>query len=98
MEQAALYQAVGENIRRLRTARGLKQGDLAGLVGLSRASVTNVELGRQRLLVDQLFRFAEVLGCPPAALLPRAERSATAAEKPVSPELSAWLDDIAAGR
>ncbi len=58
--------------RRIRAAREgkLTQAALGASVGLSRTAITNIECGRQRLLVDQLVEIAAAIGIPPAELLP----------------------------
>jgi transcriptional regulator with XRE-family HTH domain len=70
MDRSSIYEVLGGNIRRERAGRDLNQSELAELVGLSRTSITNVELGRQALSVHQLFDFATALGVLPAQLLP----------------------------
>jgi transcriptional regulator with XRE-family HTH domain len=60
---------VGMRIRRIREMLGITQDDLAKRVGLKRVSVTNTEMGRQRLLLDGVERYAEALGTTPKALL-----------------------------
>lgn len=65
----ACHVAVGARIRIVREALGLSQGDLAKRVGLARASVTNIEIGRQRLLLDGVEEFARALGTTPKHLL-----------------------------
>lgn len=39
---------LGENLKRLRKARGITQADLADAVGYSRTSITNIEKGLQQ--------------------------------------------------
>lgn len=58
--------------RRIRAAREgkLTQAELGASVGLSRTAITNIECGRQRLLVDQLVGIARAVGVQPADLLP----------------------------
>ena len=58
--------------RRIRSAREgkLTQAALGTLVGLSRTAITNIECGRQRLLVNQLVEIAGAVGVPAAELLP----------------------------
>lgn len=48
----------------------MKQEDLARRVGLSRSSITNIELGKQRLLLDHLFALAGALNIEPTQLIP----------------------------
>lgn len=95
MERSAIYEALGEKIRSERRRRGLKQGQLATLVGMSRSSITNVELGRQSLLVDQLYRIADALETKPEQLLPDFGRAQSSKAAPaVPPALSAWIRDL----
>lgn len=65
----ACHAMVGMRIRAIREMLGISQGDLAQRVGLKRVSVTNTEIGRQRLLLDGVERYAKALGTTPKALL-----------------------------
>ena len=65
----ACHISVGIRIRMIRETLGLSQGDLAKRVGLQRVSVTNIEVGRHRLLLDGIERFATALGTTPKHLL-----------------------------
>jgi transcriptional regulator with XRE-family HTH domain len=65
----AIYQQLGKVLRARREGLRLTQDDIARAVGLSRTSVTNIELGRQALLVHQLHKFAEALNADPRDLL-----------------------------
>jgi len=49
----------------------MTQGRLGASIGLSRTSITNIEKGRQKLLIDTLWVIARVLGVPGHELLPR---------------------------
>jgi transcriptional regulator with XRE-family HTH domain len=64
-----IYAKLGKNIRARRERVGLTQDKLAGLVGLSRTSITNVERGRQQMLVHQLLDFAKALKTDSVELL-----------------------------
>lgn len=64
------YREVGERIRKARRARGLTQAALATLVSLTRTSITNVEKGRQKILLHTLADLARALHVEYAALLP----------------------------
>lgn len=70
MKPERLYVEFGRLVRAYRRQLGLTQDDLAERVGLSRTSITNVEQGRQKVLLHQVFLLAESLGVSPDALLP----------------------------
>lgn len=57
-----LYAAVGFRITRIRKARGLTQEAVALTVGLTRTSIVNAEVGRQRLPLHTLLAVAQALG------------------------------------
>lgn len=65
-----LYTAIGIRIRQERERRDLTQEELAGRSGIGRTSLTNIEAGRQRLLVHQLWRIARALSVQPRGLFP----------------------------
>jgi transcriptional regulator with XRE-family HTH domain len=65
----ACHVAVGARVRMIRETLGLSQDDLAKRVGMERTSVTNVEIGRQRLLLQTVERFARALGTTPKHLM-----------------------------
>lgn len=72
-----LYDYIGARIRSERAGTGLSQGELGRRVGLTRTSISNIELGRQKIQIHTLYDIATVLGVPPAALLPpQPDRSA----------------------
>jgi transcriptional regulator with XRE-family HTH domain len=70
MAPDAFYVEFGKLVRGYRSRLKLTQDDLADRVGLSRTSITNIEQGRQKVLLHQLFVLAESLGVTPDALLP----------------------------
>ena len=63
------YAAIGARIRMIRETLGLDQSEVSKRVGLNRTSVTNIELGRQRILMGDVERFASALGTSPKNLL-----------------------------
>jgi transcriptional regulator with XRE-family HTH domain len=91
-----IYTVLGAAIRQQRESVGMTQDALASKVSISRTSVTNIERGRQSLLVHQLLKFSTALGVPPDALLPPAEPVDPTAEQFDMPdefqELLARLD------
>lgn len=68
---ADFYRELGARIASARKNKGnLTQAQLARAVGLSRTSITNVEKGRQSVLVHTLVEIARVLRADPRDLLP----------------------------
>lgn len=65
----SLYGEVGQRIRAARKAIGMSQELLALSIGVSRASVANIEAGRQGLLLRVLVSIAAALGIEPCMLL-----------------------------
>jgi len=65
-----LYLRLGRRIRAAREDAGLTQAELAASISLSRTSVTNIERGRQQILLHTLYDIASALGIDAANLLP----------------------------
>lgn len=59
----------GERVRQIREARGLTQAVLAETIGKTRASITNMEAGRQQPTLSTLVDLARALGVPTGVLL-----------------------------
>ena len=62
MDENALYELIGRKIRERRIAKesSLSQDKLAELLNMSRASIVNIEAGRQRPPVHILWKIAEI--------------------------------------
>lgn len=58
-----LYRLLGQNVARLRNDSGRTQAEIAAQIGLTRASLANIETGRQKVLMHHVFRLANALGC-----------------------------------
>ena len=56
-----LYRRLGQAVSDRRRELGLTQSTVADKLGLSRASIANLENGRQRIMVHQLFALVNVL-------------------------------------
>lgn len=54
---------LGQNVRRLRTQKGLTQRELAQQVGVHRVTITRIENGQEGADLDTLERMVEVFGC-----------------------------------
>lgn len=89
---------LGANIRILRDGV-MTQKALANRVGLSRTSITNIECGRQGLLVHQLVDIADALDVPVAKLIPSKNQDANAdvadtREAAEMPTVLNWVDEV----
>lgn len=63
MSEESLYKSFGHAVAARRTAQKLTQLELGERVGLSRASIANIESGRQNVLLHQVYRLASALSC-----------------------------------
>lgn len=70
-----MYGAIGESIANRRKELGISQASLAQAVGLTRTSISNIEQGRQRMLIHTLLDFALALKVKPADLLPENQKA-----------------------
>lgn len=66
-----LYRVFGSRLRELRERRSVTQEELARRVELSRTSITNIERGRQRVMLHQVVELAEALEAKPEELMPK---------------------------
>lgn len=66
----AIYRVFGRKLREIRVSKRIPQQELATLSGLTRASVANIESGRQRVLLHQAVQFAEALKVDLAEIVP----------------------------
>lgn len=90
------------NLRRLRTAKGLSQGDLADAAQLSRVGYRNIESGGSAPRVDSLMRLASALGVRLEELLApvrtlhgvrfRAQKKMTTRGELLA-DVARWIDD-----
>ena len=70
-----LTPVVGENLRRLRTQRGLSLEKLAQQSGVSRAMLGQIELGQSAPTINVLWKIAAGLGVTFSALITAQQRS-----------------------
>tara|TARA_B100000282_G_scaffold58774_1_gene39003 strand:- start:4887 stop:5174 length:288 start_codon:yes stop_codon:yes gene_type:complete len=82
---------LGANLKKRRDDLGFSQKSFGEKVGLSRASIANVERGEQAVNVEQLYKFADALRISPAELLPKSDDSSLR-EFPKQTRL--WIDSV----
>jgi transcriptional regulator with XRE-family HTH domain len=70
VDAQSLNQEVGQRIRQVREKRGLQQAQLGAHLGLTRAAVSNMELGRHAIMLVHIYNIALFLGVPVRKLLP----------------------------
>lgn len=70
VQQQELYSTLGERIKDARTKIGMSQEVLGDQLGLTKASIANIEKGRQRPMVHTLLEVAKVFRIQPIDLLP----------------------------
>jgi transcriptional regulator with XRE-family HTH domain len=69
-----LRRILAGNVRRLRSARGMNQEELADAAVLSQAQVSSIESAKVNIRLDSLQRLATALGVRPAELLDDGKR------------------------
>lgn len=101
--QKRLYEFIGRRIRHFREEADLKQGELAARVQLSRASITNIELGRQRLSIHQAYQLAEALNVDASEIFPPKAAINCSATRPavsirgLSSKANLWVSRVISG-
>jgi transcriptional regulator with XRE-family HTH domain len=61
MGTADIYPLIGDAIKHRRKLLSLTQDKLASALHISRASLANIEAGRQKILIHHLYAFADAL-------------------------------------
>ncbi len=54
----------GKNLKRIRTEKGITQGDIVRSIGISRSSVSNIENGRTNPTLATIAKLAKALSVP----------------------------------
>lgn len=94
-----LYSFVGKRIRTVREEKGMSQEELAKLLSLGRTSITNIERGKQRILLHSLYEIAAVLGTEVKELIPagsdlKSDSIAVAGMDPLTNKEKSWLEKV----
>lgn len=69
-EVHSLYLNLGQNIRKARISKGYNQDTFAQMLKLSRASIVNIEKGRQRPTIHFLYDVSKITNIALTDLLP----------------------------
>jgi transcriptional regulator with XRE-family HTH domain len=85
MKVEPVYHSIGAIIRSKRRQLEWSQEKLAQHVRISRATLANIETGRQRILVHQVYIFATALGARPDEFLPSLAAGAPATARMLLP-------------
>jgi transcriptional regulator with XRE-family HTH domain len=101
MQEMLIYSMLGEAVAIRRKAMRLTQAELSERMGLSRASIANIEAGRQKVLLDQVYTLVECLGLNSITeLLPQARpalvletKSVPLSRDDISDKQKAQIDD-----
>ena len=55
-------QRLGKNLKRIRTEKGISQGDIVRSMGMDRAFVSNIENGKTNPTLATIAKFAKAIG------------------------------------
>ena len=69
------YTELGNSIKKFRLISGVKQEYLAYLLNLSRASIVNIEKGRQRPSIHLLLEISKILNVEVISFLPQVKKN-----------------------
>src|SRR5271154_4481386 len=61
MADLEIYRIIGASLAARGKKMRLKQAEVADMIGLTRASLANIESGRQKLMLHQVYRLAKAL-------------------------------------
>jgi len=60
---------LGANIKKIRTQKGMSQGDICRALDMDRGYISAIENGKKNMTIQQLERLAQALGVPANELL-----------------------------
>lgn len=69
-EQKSLYSAIGLKIKEFRQNTGMNQEKFAQLLNLTRASIVNIEQGRQRVSIHLIYDICKITNVNIVDILP----------------------------
>jgi DNA-binding XRE family transcriptional regulator len=85
IDNKRLYELIGERVRRARETQTprMSQEELATILDLKRTSITNIELGNQKLTLETIYKLCERFGLQVHEFLPSVEDLTVAQERSV---------------
>lgn len=89
MSLEPIYRSIGSAIRAKRRQLDWSQEKLASMLMMSRGTLANIEAGRQRVFIHQLYAFAAALDLKPGDLLPAPIKPTTSDTLPLPQHLNA---------
>jgi len=66
---AKISKKLGNNLKRIRLAKGMSQGDICRATGMDRGYISRVESGQKNPTISNLEKIANALGVRPDELL-----------------------------
>lgn len=58
----SISKRLGDNIKRIRTRKGMSQGDICRALDMDRGYMSAIENGKKNITISQLERLAQALG------------------------------------
>lgn len=93
MDKIEAKRVFGENLKRLRIARGISQDELAKALGYTnRSSINKIELGKNDMPRNKIIRAASVLGVSPLELFATAETMPKGSYRGGEQKPDIWVD------
>lgn len=65
----SISKKLGENLRKIREAKGISQADICRITGMDRGYISRVENGTRNPTISNLEKIAKALGVTPDELL-----------------------------
>ena len=69
-KKVGLDEYVGTKIKELREAKGYTQDQLCNVLPFGRTSLSNIEIGRQKLILKNIEEICQALECKSSDILP----------------------------
>lgn len=69
-KKVGLDEYVGNKIKELRESKGYSQDQLCSVLPFGRTSLSNIEVGKQKLILKNIEQICEALECKSSDILP----------------------------